>query len=70
MALLTGILVVALLGVLVSWLSHASERTDAVGRLVAVVAMAGQSAPFMGQETVVRPPSALPSNGKGRDTTR
>lgn len=55
MAVLTGVLAVALLGALASRLYRAADRSERMGRLVAVVARAGLSAPFMGRETLGDP---------------
>ena len=52
MALFTGVLAVALLGMLASWLYRAADRSETMRRLVDVVALAGRSSPFMGRETL------------------
>jgi len=52
MAVLMAVLTMVALGAFTTWLSWAARRSDAVDRLVGIVAMAGQCAPLLGRETV------------------
>ena len=52
MTVLLAVLVMALLGVFTGWLSWATKRSHALDRLICIVAMAGQMAPFSGRETM------------------
>ena len=55
MTFLTAVLAVALLGAFASWLYRAAGRSEEMSRLVAIVAQAGRSSPFMGRETLGGP---------------
>jgi hypothetical protein len=52
MAVLLAVVVMALLGVFTGWLAWAAKRSQALDRLIGIVAMAGQMAPFSGRETL------------------
>jgi hypothetical protein len=52
--------IMASLGAITTWLPWASQRSDALDRLVGIVALAGQCAPLLGRETVARFDDAPP----------
>jgi hypothetical protein len=54
----------ALLAAFTMWLPVAARRSDALDRLIAIVAMAGQCAPLHGRESLT---NFGPESGHGRE---
>jgi hypothetical protein len=51
MAVLVAILTMGLMGAFTVWLPWAARRSDVLDRLIGIVGMAGQVAPFVARET-------------------
>jgi hypothetical protein len=64
MAVFVALSAMALLAAFTMWLPVAARRSDALDRLIALVAMAGQCAPLHGRESLTSFP---PGSGHGRE---